>query len=41
MKYYLKVYDNYHHADESEAYKHGQYETYAEALSAAKEQVGL
>ena len=36
MKYRLRVYDNYHHADESEAYDHGEYDTYDEAESAAK-----
>jgi guanosine-3',5'-bis(diphosphate) 3'-pyrophosphohydrolase len=36
MKYNLKVYDNYHYADESEAYNHGLYDTYEEAEIAAK-----
>lgn len=36
MKYHLRVYDNYHYADESEAYNHGAYDTYNEAESAAK-----
>jgi guanosine-3',5'-bis(diphosphate) 3'-pyrophosphohydrolase len=36
MKYHLRVYDNYHHGDESEAYDHGEYDTYEEAESAAK-----
>ena len=36
MKYHLRVYDNYHHGDESEAYNHGEYNTYEEAESAAK-----
>ena len=36
MKFHLRVYDNFHYADESEAYNHGQYETYAEALIGAK-----
>ena len=34
--FHLRVYDNYHYADESEAYDHGQYETYEEALLEAK-----
>ena len=36
MKYNLKVYDNYHYGDESEAYNHGWYDTYEEAEIAAK-----
>ena len=36
MKFHLRVYDNYHYQDESEAYNHGQYATYEEALVAAK-----
>ena len=36
MKYHLRVYDNFHYADESEAYNHGAYETYEEALAGAK-----
>jgi guanosine-3',5'-bis(diphosphate) 3'-pyrophosphohydrolase len=36
MKYNLKVYDNYHYADESEAYNHGWYDNYEEAEIAAK-----
>ena len=35
-KFYLRVYDNYHYTDESEAYNYGQYDTYEEALSAAQ-----
>ncbi|HLN71904.1 MAG TPA: hypothetical protein VK205_01330 [Prolixibacteraceae bacterium] len=34
--FYLRVYDNYHYGDESEAYNHGQYATYAEAVAGAK-----
>jgi (p)ppGpp synthase/HD superfamily hydrolase len=36
MKYHLRVFDNYHTADESEAYNHGEYDTYEKAESAAK-----
>lgn len=36
MKFHLRVYDNFHYMDESEAYNHGQYETYEDALLAAK-----
>jgi guanosine-3',5'-bis(diphosphate) 3'-pyrophosphohydrolase len=36
MKYNLKVYDNYHYGDESEAYNHGWYDTYEEAETTAK-----
>ncbi len=36
MKFHLRVYDNFHYADESEAYDHRHFETYAEALIAAK-----
>lgn len=36
MKYHLRIYDNYHHADESEAYDHGEFETYDEAETEAK-----
>ncbi|MEI6748280.1 MAG: hypothetical protein ACOYMF_07010 [Bacteroidales bacterium] len=36
MKFHLRVYDNYHYTDESEAYNHGEYETYEEALCEAK-----
>lgn len=34
--FYLRVYDNYHYGDESEAYNHGQYASYAEAIEGAK-----
>ena len=34
--FYLRVYDNFHYMDESEAYNHGQFETYEDALIAAK-----
>jgi hypothetical protein len=37
MKYHLRVYENNHYADESEAYNHGEYDTYEEAENAAKE----
>ena len=36
MKYHLRVYDNYHHGDESEAYDYGEYETYEQAENAAE-----
>ena len=36
MKYHLRVYDNYHYGDESEAYDHGAYNTYGEDKSVAK-----
>ena len=36
MKFHIRVYDNYHYMDESEAYNHGEYETYEEALVDAK-----
>lgn len=35
-KFHLRVYENSHYMDESEAYNHGQYDTYEEALIAAK-----
>jgi guanosine-3',5'-bis(diphosphate) 3'-pyrophosphohydrolase len=35
-KFHLKVYDNYHYMVESEAYNHGQYDSYEEAMIAAK-----
>lgn len=35
-KFHLRVYDNFHYMDESEAYNHGQYDTYEDALIAAK-----
>ena len=37
--FYIRVYDNYHYMDESEAYNHGSFSTYDEALIAAKEYV--
>ena len=36
QKYQLKIYDNFHYLDESEAYETGEFETYDEALNAAK-----
>jgi guanosine-3',5'-bis(diphosphate) 3'-pyrophosphohydrolase len=39
MKYHLRVYDNYHYADESEAFDYGGYCTYEEAENAAKAMV--
>lgn len=36
MKFYLKVFDNNHHWDASSSYVHGSYETYEEAVIAAK-----
>ena len=35
-KFHLRVYDNFHFMDESEAYNHGQFETYEDAVIAAK-----
>jgi len=35
-KFHLRVYDNFHYMDESEAYNHGHFETYEEALITAK-----
>ena len=35
-KYHLRVYDNFHYGDDSEAYNYGQFETYDLALIAAK-----
>jgi hypothetical protein len=35
-KYHLRVYDNFHYGDESEAYDHGSYPTYEAAMIAAK-----
>ena len=36
MNYHLRIYDNYHHGDESEAYDHGSYSSHQEAERAAK-----
>jgi hypothetical protein len=36
MKLHLRVYENNHYMDESDAYDHGQYDTYEEAMIAAK-----
>ena len=36
MRYHLRVYDNFHYMDESEAYNHGQFETYGDATVEAK-----
>ena len=36
MNYYLRTYDNYHFRNESEAFNEGNFETYEEALAAAK-----
>jgi hypothetical protein len=38
-KYHLRVYDNFHYSDESEAYDYGQYDSYGSALIAAKKMV--
>lgn len=35
-KFHLRVYDNFHYMDESEAYNHGQYDSYEDSLIAAK-----
>ncbi|MHC4183907.1 MAG: hypothetical protein ACYSR0_11215 [Planctomycetota bacterium] len=34
--FYLRIYDNFHHMDESSAYNHGKYKTYELALGAAR-----
>jgi hypothetical protein len=34
--YTVRVWDNFHYMEEDEAYNHGTYETYEEALAAAK-----
>lgn len=36
MKFHLRVYDNFHYMDESEAYNYGEFQTYEEALIEAK-----
>lgn len=36
MKFHLRVYDNFHYMDESEAYNNGEYATYEDALVGAK-----
>jgi hypothetical protein len=36
MKFHLRVYDNFHYADESEAYNFGEFDTYEEALLGAQ-----
>ena len=36
MPYHLRIYDNYHYMDESEAYNKGHYDTYKEAEQAAR-----
>lgn len=36
MSFYLRIYDNYHYIEESEAYNSGKFETYDEALAQAK-----
>lgn len=36
MRFHLRVYDNFHYTDESEAYNYGEYETYEDALVGAK-----
>ena len=38
-KYHLRVYDNFHYGDDSEAYDYGQYDSYDLALTAAKKMV--
>ncbi len=35
-KFHLRVYENSHYMDESEAYDHGQYDTYEDAMIAAR-----
>ena len=36
MKYYLRIFDNNHHWDETSSYDHGEYKTYEDAVIAAK-----
>ncbi len=36
MKFHLRIFDNYHHWDETSSYDHGSYETYEDAVIAAK-----
>jgi guanosine-3',5'-bis(diphosphate) 3'-pyrophosphohydrolase len=36
MKYHLRIYDNFHYQDESEAYNSGDFDTYEEAVQEAK-----
>jgi hypothetical protein len=36
MKYHLRVFDNYHYTDESEAYDKGEFDTYEQAEHEAK-----
>lgn len=36
MKFYLKIFDNYHHWDEASSYEHGEYEFYKDAVIDAK-----
>jgi hypothetical protein len=37
IMFYVRIYDNFHYSDESEAYNHGKYETFDLALAAAKD----
>ena len=39
MPYHLRIYDNYHYMDESEAYNQGPYASYEEAELAARQVV--
>ncbi|MDU8886309.1 hypothetical protein RXV94_09070 [Yeosuana sp. MJ-SS3] len=36
QKFHLRIYDNYHYMDESEAYNHGQYDSYEDAMIGAQ-----
>jgi len=36
MKFHLKIFDNNHHWDEASSFDHGNYETYEDAIIAAK-----
>ena len=36
MKFHLRIYDNFHYGNESEAYDHGQYDSYDEAVKGAQ-----
>ncbi len=39
MTFHIRVYDNFHYTDESEAYNTGEYDSYENALIAAKTMV--
>src|SRR6187549_1769278 len=35
-KFHLRIYDNFHYGDVNDFYKHGEFDTYEEALAEAK-----